>query len=186
MPARPLPRAVVRSFIEAHASPTDRGFGLGSGGLRDFPMPHRPTLAPTRTSRSPGSSPRRFVSGWSGSRVTGSLGRRQAPSQGAARRACSGLAAATQPGRPEFGPGPARRPTHPISPAPTTRHDLASVQRTRGRIAWVGAWGDCFLLSTYFPTSPVVTPAKAGVQSEVFPRAVEVEVSQDGFRPAPE
>src|SRR5688572_28434788 len=29
-----------------------------------------------------------------------------------------------------FGPGPARLPTHPTSTAPTTRHDLASVQRT--------------------------------------------------------
>ncbi len=31
-----------------------------------------------------------------------------------------------------FGPGPARLPTHPTSTAPTTRHDLASVQRTGG------------------------------------------------------
>ena len=31
-----------------------------------------------------------------------------------------------------------------------------------------------------------VTPAEAGVQPEVFPRAVEVEVSQDGFRPSPD
>ena len=31
-----------------------------------------------------------------------------------------------------FGPGAARLPPHPASPAPTTRHDLASMRRTGG------------------------------------------------------
>ncbi len=41
-----------------------------------------------------------------------------------------------------FGPGPARLPTHPTSTTPTTRHDLASVQRTGEIRMGVGDEGD--------------------------------------------
>ena len=46
--------------------------------------------------------------------------------------ALSGGLAAAQPGRPDLGPDGERLPHHPVSRAPTTRHDLASVR----------GWGD--------------------------------------------
>jgi hypothetical protein len=125
--------AVVRSLFEAHASPVDRGFGR---------MARRPGRIPCRIARTvhdcerPESTKSAPSCGclMRGSLVPGTVPHRAAPAFIAASPANRIMPTC-------FRPGAARLPPHPASPAPTTRHDLASMRRTGGEYYGCGGAG---------------------------------------------
>ena len=110
---------------EAHASPAGRGFG---------PMPCGLGSIPCRIARLAGFAPRRPKgSGPVASARSPYAWRPSSPGDPASGPPRVDRGFPALPGRLTwFPPGAARLPPHPVSPAPTTRHDLASVQRMGG------------------------------------------------------
>jgi hypothetical protein len=159
------PSRVVRNMNEAHASPADRGFGRMARWLgripcriaRNLPAVERPeSTEPSRHLRLPHA--------WQPCPL-------DAPASERPRVLAASPANRIMPSC--FRPDGERLPHHPTSTAPTTRHDLASVQRTGGRIARVGGEGIRFfgppsrLLSTTrralgWPLTPTLSPEGRG------------------------
>ena len=133
-PARRLPRSGSPQMKEAHASPAGRGFG---------PMPPGPGRIPCRIAGTMGNS----VGGRNASTAflaPARLMRAGLRPSGSSASSHPRVLAASPANRimpSSFRPDGERLHHHPTSTAPTTRHDLASVQRTRGESHGLKAGG---------------------------------------------